>query len=65
MTPKEIAQHLPIGPEHTVWLEAIRRELFRRTLIETYGNISVAARRLGVHRNTVRTAIEHYPGRRP
>jgi ActR/RegA family two-component response regulator len=54
-----------MGPEHTVWLEAIRRELFRRTLIETYGNISEAARRLGVHRQTVTHSIEHYPGRRP
>ena len=65
MTPIEIAKHLPLGPEHQTWLEAIRRELYRRALIQTYGNQSEAARLLGIHRNTLRTATEKYPGRKP
>ena len=65
MTPKELAAHLPLGPEHANWLEAIRRELFNRALIQSYGNISEAARTLGIHRATLSNAIERYPGRKP
>lgn len=65
MTPKDIAKLIPLGPEHQTWLEAIRRELFKRALVASYGNQSKAARLLKVHRNTLRTAIEHYPGRKP
>lgn len=65
MTPKELAALIPIGPETKTWLEAIRRELLNRTLIETRGNQSEAARRLGIHRKTVQNMLERYPGRRP
>ena len=65
MTPKEIAKLIPLGPEHQTWLEAIRRELFNRALVASYGNQSKAALILGVHRQTLRNAIEHFPGRKP
>ncbi len=58
MTPKELAALIPIGPETKTWLEAIRRELLNRTLIETRGNQSEAAKLLGMHRNTLRTILE-------
>ena len=65
MTPIEIAKHLPLGPEHQTWLEAIRRELFNRALVASYGNQSKAALTLGIHRQTLRNALEHFPGRKP
>lgn len=65
MTPKEIAKLIPLGPEHQTWLEAIRRELFKRALVASYGNQSKAALILGVHRQTLRNAIEHFPGKKP
>lgn len=65
MTPKDIAKLIPLGPEHQTWLEDIRRELFNRALVASYGNQSKADQILGVHRQTLRNAIEHFPGKKP
>lgn len=61
MTPKEIAALLPLNQEHKTWLEDIRKEVFKRALVASYGNQSEAARLLQVHRNTLRTTT----GRKP
>lgn len=57
--PIELAQHIPLGPEHASWLASIRKEVIKRTLIQTRGNQTQAAKLLGIHRNTLRTALEY------
>jgi transcriptional regulator of acetoin/glycerol metabolism len=41
-------------------VEAIEREVIRKTLVVCKGNVSRAAQRLGIHRNTLQRRIEQW-----
>lgn len=48
------------GPLYSAAIEPVERALIRRVLAETGGNQSLAAERLGVHRNTLRNKLKQY-----
>jgi DNA-binding NtrC family response regulator len=65
--PAEIAQPQPAragdaeaGEMPLVTLEEMERRMIRRALAETGSNLTVAADRLGIHRNTLRRKIAEY-----
>jgi two-component system response regulator HydG len=65
--PAEIAQPQPArgaqpdaGEMPLVTLEEMERRMIRRALVETGNNLTVAADRLGIHRNTLRRKIAEY-----
>jgi two-component system response regulator FlrC len=43
-----------------VTLEEMERRMIRRALAETANNLTMAAERLGIHRNTLRRKIAEY-----
>jgi DNA-binding NtrC family response regulator len=43
-----------------VTLEEMEKRMIRRALRETANNVTVAAERLGIHRNTLRRKIQDY-----
>ncbi|HEX8394782.1 MAG TPA: sigma-54 dependent transcriptional regulator [Longimicrobium sp.] len=48
------------GEPPLVTLEEMERRMIRRALRETGSNVTVAAERLGIHRNTLRRKIQEY-----
>jgi DNA-binding NtrC family response regulator len=50
----------PSGEMPLVTLEEMERRMIRRALRETGNNLTVAAERLGIHRNTLRRKIAEY-----
>ncbi|MDP3769319.1 MAG: sigma-54 dependent transcriptional regulator [Candidatus Sungbacteria bacterium] len=59
-------EHFPILCEHTrigtlsEMMEEFEADVIRRTLIETHGNQTWAAKRLGVHRNAIVQKVNRY-----
>lgn len=49
-------------PETPLALHRLEWEHIQRTLMECGGNVSAAARRLGVHRRTLQRKLEKHPG---
>ncbi len=64
--PAEVLSAAPAAPEAEgdemplCTLEEMERRLIRRALRETSNNLTVAAERLGIHRNTLRRKIAEY-----
>jgi DNA-binding NtrC family response regulator len=48
------------GPLYERFLEAVEKPLLARVLEETHGNRALAAKRLGLHRTTLRTKLRKY-----